>query len=248
MERLMPRYIWGQIAPRDKRVHRGSGYQFYRIVPLDVMLVETPLGLRELTHERVEEAIGDFWRCVDELVEENVDHIVLSGVPPSSQLGRARVRELLRQMEQRTGIPGDAPLEAVIAAMNRLGLRRIAVASRWAPELNARVTQYLEDGGLEVAGITARGQWIDDASGMSFKEGLQTAMDVGREAALLDPSAEAILVAGGAAMALHTVPALEEEFGKPVFTSLNAEVWNGLIRPGIIDPVRGWGTLLATPP
>src|SRR5439155_9798204 len=100
MELLKPRYIWGQIAPRDKRVHRGSGYQFYRVVPLDVMLVETPLGLQELTEERVDEAVdAHFWQAVDELVEEHVDHIVLSGVPPSSQLGRARVREMLRQME-----------------------------------------------------------------------------------------------------------------------------------------------------
>jgi len=248
MERLKPRYIWGQIAPRDKRVHRGPGYQFYRIVPLDVMLVETPLGLHELTKDRVDEAVlAHFWQCVDELVEEHVDHIVLSGVPPSAQLGRAGVRDLLSQMEQRTGTPGDAPIEAVIAAMARLGLRRIAVASRWAPELNARVTQYLEEGGLEVAGITARGQWINDASGMSFDEGLRLAMEVGREAAQLYPNADAILVAGGAAMAIHTIPALEEEFGKPVLTSLNAEVWNGLIRPGIIDPVQGWGTLLAAP-
>lgn len=248
MERLLPRYKWGHIEPRNKRIHRGSAYQFYRIVPLDVLLVETPLGLQELTQERVEEAIGDFWRCVDELASENVDHIVLSGVPPSSQLGRARVRDLLRQMEERTGISGDAPLEAVIAAMNRLGLHSIAVASRWAPELNARVTQYLEEGGIEVVGITERGQWINDATGMSFEEGLRIALEVGREAGQMAPSADAILVAGGAAMALHTIPALEEEFHKPVFTSLNAEVWNGLIRPGIIDPVHNWGTLLATPP
>lgn len=233
--------------PRDKRVQRGPGYQFYRIVPVDVMLVSTPLGIRDITQERVEEAIPNFWGCVDELAQENVDHIVLSGAPISAQLGRARVRGLLGEMERRTGIPGDAPFEAVIAAMNHLGLRKLAVASRWAPELNERVTRYLEDGGIEVAGITARGQWIDEASAMSLEEGLQAAMDVGREAAQLDPRADAILIAGGAAMALHVIPALEEEFARPVFTNLSAEVWSGLVRPRIIDPVRGWGTLLATP-
>ncbi|HEY3118796.1 MAG TPA: hypothetical protein VGK54_18800, partial [Chloroflexota bacterium] len=56
--------------------------------------------------------------------------------------------------------------------------------------------------------------------------------------------AEAVWVAGGAAMALHTVPAIEEEFGKPTFTNLSAEVWNGLVRPGVIEPIAGWGTLL----
>jgi maleate cis-trans isomerase len=246
MERMIPRYIWAEIRPRDNRVERGPGYQFYRMAPLDVMWVDTPLGITEYTEEAVEEAIARFWVCVDELAREQVDHIVLGGAPVSAQLGRTRVRELLSAMHEKTGIPGDAPIEAVISAMNRLGLSRIAVASRWADALNARVQAYLEEGGLEVVGITTRGQWANDASAMSFREGLQVAVDVGREAARLDPRVEAVWVAGGAAMALHVVPMVEEEFGKPVFTNMSAEVWNGLVRPGVIPPVQGWGTLLAT--
>jgi len=46
-------------------------------------------------------------------------------------------------------------------------------------------------------------------------------------------------------MSLHVIPALEEEFGKPAFTNMSAEVWNDLVRPGIIAPVQGWGRLLA---
>jgi len=247
VERLIPRYRWGDIAPRESRVQRGPGYQFYRIVPLDVMLVSVGLGIRDYTQDRVEEAIGNFWNCVDLLAREKVDHIILGGAPVSAQLGRARVQGLLHDMEEKTGIPGDAPIEAVIGAMKHLGLRKIAVGSRWADELNGRLAQYLKEGGLEVVGVTARGQWAAEAFAMSFEEGLQAALEVGREAAQLDPSVEAIWVAGGAAMALHAIPALEAEFGKPVFTNLSAEVWSGLVRPGVIDPVQGWGALLASP-
>ena len=246
MERMIPRFRFGEIAPRENRVQRGPGYQFYRIAPLDVMLITTPLGILDYTEERVEEAIARFWTCVEELTREHVDHIVLGGAPVSAQLGRARVQGLLSEMQERTGIPGDAPIEAVIAAMRRLGLRRIGVASRWAEELNRRVAQYLLDGGLEVVGVTSRGQWASDASAMSFEDGLRVAVEVGREAAQLDSGVDAVWVAGGAAMALHAVPVLEEEFGKPVFTNLSAEVWNGLVRTKIIDPVQGWGTLLST--
>ena len=247
MERLIPRYKWGDIAPRGGSVQRGPGYQFYRIVPMDVMLVSTALGIRDYTQERVDEAIVNFWDRVDLLAREEVNHIILGGAPVSAQLGRARVQSLLGDMEAKTGIPGDGPIEAVIAAMQRLGLRRIAVGSRWADELNARVREYLEEGGLEVVGITERGQWAEQAFAMSFRDGLQTALDVGREAMQLDPGVEAVWVAGGAAMALHAIPALEAEFGKPVFTNLSAEVWHGLVHTHVIDPVRDWGTLLATP-
>ena len=48
-----------------------------------------------------------------------------------------------------------------------------------------------------------------------------------------------------AAMSLHVIPAIEEEFDKPAFTNMSAEVWNDLVRPKIIPPVQGWGRLLA---
>jgi maleate cis-trans isomerase len=80
---------------------------------------------------------------------------------------------------------------------------------------------------------------------MSLEEGLNIALEVGREAAQSTPQAQAIAVSGGAAMSLHVIPALEEEFGKPAFTNLSAEVWNDLVRPGIIPPIKGWGRLLA---
>jgi arylmalonate decarboxylase len=243
----VPRYIWGDISPRESKVHRGPAYQFYRIVPVDVMLVVAPLGIADYTQERVDEAIASFWDRVDALAAEKVDHLILGGAPVSAQLGRQRVQRLLGEAEDKTGIPGDAPIEAVIAAMKHLGLRRIAVGSRWADELNQRVKAYLEEGGIEVVGITARGQWASEAFAMSFEQGLQTAIDVGREAAQLDPSVDAVWVAGGAAMALHAIPALEEEFHKPVFTNLSAEVWHGLVHTEVIDPVADWGTLLASP-
>jgi maleate cis-trans isomerase len=246
MQSLVPRFTWGSMSARDHRVSRGGGYQFYRIVPLDVMQVSVVLGIDEYSADSVDNAITSFWDCADLLAREHVDRIILGGAPVSAQLGRSRVLGLLHELEQRTGITGDAPIEAVIAAMQHLGLHRIAVGSRWAPELNARVAAYLKEGGLEVMGVTARGQWAAQAAAMSFEEGLQAALEVGREAAMLDPRVEAVWVAGGAAMALHVVPALEAEFGIPAFTNLTAEVWHGLVSPGVINPVQDWGTLLAS--
>jgi maleate cis-trans isomerase len=152
---------------------------------------------------------------------------------------------LLRQTKEKTGVPADAPLEALIAAMNHLGLKTLTIGSRWADAVNEAMTRYLEAGGIKVVGITKRNQWAADAFAMSLEEGLKIALEVGREAARLAPEADAIAVPGGAAMALHVIPALEEEFGKPAFTNMSVEVWNDLVQPGIIPPVQGWGCLLA---
>ena len=244
--KLLPRFRYGVIHPRSHEdLDRGPGYQFYRLVPLEVMELATSLGLENYTPEGVEKALGNYWNCVDMLAKEKAQVIIFGGAPVSAVATRPRVVELLRATKEKTGIPADAPLEALIAAMKHLGLKKLAVGSRWADKVNDAIIRYLADGGIEVVGITKRNQWAADAAAMSFEEGLNTALDVGREAGKLAPEAQAIAVPGGAAMALHVIPALEEEFGKPAFTNMSVEVWNDLVRPGIILPVQGWGCLLA---
>ncbi|MBM2803970.1 MAG: hypothetical protein HW419_1863 [Deltaproteobacteria bacterium] len=246
LQRLLPRFRYGLINPRAPgKVQRGLSYQFYRIVPPDVMEVATGLGLDDYAPEAVEKAIGNYWDCVHALVQEKVDVIVLGGVPISVRLGRRRLRELLAETKEKTGVPADAPLEALIAAMKHLGLKKVVIASRWGDNINEAIIRYLQDGAVEVVGMTKRNQNAVDAAAMTFEEGLQTSLDVGREAARMAPEAQAVFIPGAAAMSLHAIPAVEAEFGKPAFSNLSLEVWNNLIRPGVIAPVHGWGKLLA---
>jgi arylmalonate decarboxylase len=246
IQRLLPRFRYGLINPRAPgKVQRGLSYQFYRIVPPEVMEIAIGLGLDDYAPEAVERAVSKYWDCVHALLQEKVDVIVLGGVPISVRLGRPRLRELLAQTKAKTGIPTDAPLEALIAAMKHLGVKKVVIGSRWGDDVNEALIRYLQDGGVEVAGVTKRNQSAADAAAMSFEEGLQTALDVGREAARLAPEAEAVFIPGAAAMSLHAIPAVEEEFGKPAFTNLSLEVWHNLIRPAVIPPVHGWGKLLA---
>jgi maleate cis-trans isomerase len=246
IEKLLPRFRYGVIHPRaNEEFQRGPAYQLYRLVPLDVMEISTGLGLENYTPDGVEKAVGNYWKCVEVLAKEKADLIIFSGAPISGVLGRPRVVELLRQTKEKTGIPADAPLEALIAAMNHLGLKTLTIGSRWADAVNEAIIRYLEAGGIKVVGITKRNQWAAEAFAMSLEEGLKLALDVGREAAKRAPEADAVAVPGGAAMALHVIPALEEEFGKPTFTNMSVEVWKDLVHPGIIPPVQGWGCLLA---
>lgn len=242
---FIPRYRWGSIVPRPHKVETGPGYEFYRLIPLEVMEIKTVLGIAEYSAAAVETAMGRFWDCVELLQREHVDRIVLGGVPVSARLGRARVRELLDAAEQNTGTGFDAPLEAVIACMRHLGLTQLAVASRWSEDLNSAVASYLADGDIEVVASTERGQQADESAAMTLVEGLELALEVGREAGRNSPDAQAIFVAGGATLSLHVIPALEAEFAKPAFTNFSALVFTGLVGPGVIDPPRGWGRLLA---
>jgi len=243
---LIPRFRYGVIHPRaHEDVQRGPCYQLYRLVPNDFMEISTGLGLENYTKDGVEKAIGNYWTCVERLAQEKADLIIFSGAPISAMLTRPRVQELIAQTKERYGINVDAPLEALIAAMKHLGLKTLAIGSRWADPVNNAIIEYLKQGGIEVLGITKRNQWASDSFAMTLEQGLEMALEVGREAARSWPQADGISIPGGAAMALHVIPAIEDEFGKPAFTNMSAEIWYDLIRTGIIPPVQGWGKLLA---
>jgi len=246
--KLKPRFRYGAIHPRaHEDPKRNSSYQLYHVVPLDVIEISTGLGLEDYTVEKVEKAIKNYWPCVERLAKEKVDLIIFSGAPISATLGRPRVVELLRQTKEKTGIPADAPLEALIAALKHLGISKLSVGSRWADKVNDSIIRYLADASIEVVHITKRNQWAADAFGMTIEEGLKTALEVAREAgaAAAGAGAEGVFIPGGAAMSLHAIPAVEDDFHKPAFTNTSVEVWHDLIRPGIIPPVEGWGCLLA---
>ena len=126
VKKLMPRFRYGVIQPRaHEEVQRARSYQLYRLLPLDFIEISTGLGLENYTKEGVDKAIKNYWPCIDRLVKEKVDHIIFSGAPISAMLTRPKVRELLRETKERTGLSADAPLEALIAAMNHLGLTKL---------------------------------------------------------------------------------------------------------------------------
>jgi maleate cis-trans isomerase len=242
----MPIFRWGFIGPgRAGAVQVGPAYRFYRIVPTEVMMVTTGLvDLRDYTKEGVERAMKSYWECVDLLAKEGANVIVFGGAPISAQLGRQRVQEMLEETTKRTGIPASSTLESAVSAMEHLGIKRLAIGSRWAEEVNQGLRGYMADGGIEVVAMTSRGHWAADTAKFSFEERLQLALDVGREAATAGPTAEAVLIPGGN-LAEHAIVPIEEEYGMTVLTNYNTEVWHTLVHTGVIPPVQGWGKLLA---
>jgi hypothetical protein len=116
---FLPRFRYGMIQPRSHEGRqRGAGYQFYRLVPLDVMEFSSVLGIENYTLAAVEKALGNYWNCVNALASEKVDLIIIGGAPVSAALGRTRMLDLIKETKEKTGIAVDAPLEAMIAAMN----------------------------------------------------------------------------------------------------------------------------------
>ena len=168
-----PRFIAGTVMPAD--TDRLPHPQPQPLLPPDIRKVSSALNISDYTHDGVNEAIEKrYWTCVDELMQQGAQSITLAGFPIASQLGRRRVLELQEKTAAKTGVVADSHAEATLAALAHLGTKRITIASRWADELNKRLTAYLTESGIEVLAVTSANQWGKQAFAMSIEEGVKT--------------------------------------------------------------------------
>ena len=225
-----------------------DAYQFYRVAPEGMMLVTAGLDLPDYTLAGVERELPVFWERV-ELLAKKSDRISLSGVPVASAIGRRKMREVLAEAEQRSGLPCDTDLEAHIAALNHFGAKKIALVTRWPEAVNAALTRYLAEARIEVLVCRARSRTLAQNKLSSPAADHDLALELARDAMRAAPDAEALLMPGGLWFAIHAVPLLEAEFGKPVLLNILSTTWAALNSVRDQMPVRPdptWGKVLAS--
>jgi len=226
-----------------------DAYQFYRVAPEGMMLVTTGLDLTDYTLAAVERELPVLWQRFDLLANKKVDRISLSGVPVASALGRKKMREILAEGEVRTGIPCDTDLEAHIATLQHLGAKRIALATRWPEAVSAALTRYLADAGIEVIACRSRARSLAENKQSSAADDHLLALDLGGQVLREAPDAQALLMPGGLWFAIHAVPLLEAEHGRPVLLNILSTTWAALRAAGermLHRPDPRWGRVLAS--
>jgi maleate cis-trans isomerase len=244
---IAPWYQLGYIIPH--LYTDMDAYQFYRVAPEGMMLITTGLNLKEYSLAAVEEELPALWRAFDLLASKKCDRIALSGVPVASALGRAKMREILAEAEHRTGIPCDTDLEAHIATLHGLGATRIALATRWPDSVVSALTSYLRAAGIEVIAARSLARSLQQNKYSTAAGDHQLALDLGREVLRAAPDAQALLMPGGLWFAIHAVPMLEAEFGRPVLLNILSTTWAALAAAGDRmeqRPDARWGKVLAS--
>jgi len=247
MSIIAPWYQLGYVIPH--LYTDFDAYQFYRVAPEGMMLVTTGLDLKDYTLAAVEQELPTLWNRFGLLASKKVDRISLSGVPVASALGRKKMRDILTEGEARTGLKCDTDLEAHIATLQHLGASRIALATRWPETVTNALTRYLAEAEIQVLACRSRARSLQQNKEANPAADHELALELGREALQAAPQAQALLMPGGLWFAIHAVPMLEAEFGKPVLLNILSTTWAALHSAGkrmLHRPDARWGKVLAS--
>ena len=247
MSVVTPWYQLGYVIPH--LYTDMDAYQFYRVAPEGMMLITTGINLKDYTLAAVETELPALWQRFDLLASKKVDRLSLSGVPVASALGRKKMREILAEGASRTGLPCDTDLEAHIATLQHFGATKIALATRWPESVTTALTRYLAEAGIEVIAARARPRSLEQNKHSSAADDHLLALELGREVLREAPNAQALLMPGGLWHAIHAVPMLEAEFGKPVLLNILSTTWAALHAAGkrmLHRPDPRWGKVLAS--
>ena len=241
---LKPRLRIGYVTPHP--LNDTLQYEFSLMVPPGIMVMTAGLEIGDYAPDAVEDQLGVLDRRVDELMRRGAQRIVIAGVPVAISLGRDRVQRLLLKICERTGVPCDTNLEAIIAGAKHLGARRIASATRWHAAVNERLSVYLTQAGLELVGIASAGRTMAENASLDDETGMKLAADLGREALAGAPTADALMMPGSRWITLGAVRELEAEYDVPVLTGHSAGLWAALRDAGIREAAPNAGKLLAS--
>lgn len=151
-------------------------------------------------------------------------------------------KALIAKLKAQTGVPCATITDAISRAFKSLNARRIVIGSPYPEAIDAQERDFFTGAGFEV--VNSHGLGLSDPAEMCEVP----SPDIYRFArSIHDPRADAMLLSCGAFRAQYVVEALERDLGIPVITSITATLWAGLRLTGVMEPVTGYGRLLAEP-
>ncbi len=154
--------------------------------------------------------------------------------------GVAFDRDLAARIKRDTGAATVTAAGALVNALRAVGATRIGFASPYVPAINDMAIAFLASEGVTTVTRSEVEERLDnDGQGALTPERV---FELGRAADHAE--AEAVVLSCTDMRSVETVAALEQALGKPVITSNQAMMLQGMQLAGIDDAVPGYGALL----
>jgi arylmalonate decarboxylase len=234
--------VLGLIFPPAGRAAPEEGIAMYGD---QLRFVVTGLGVERMTPQSFDSALARIPAAAEQLAAAGADAIELTGTSLTFYQGEAFNQQLCETVKRASGLPATTMSNGVIDALRAVGARRVAVASAYNDEVNARLRAFLLEHGLEPLVITGLGiEAMSDIERVTQNDLIEFGARV-RDSA---PAADSLLVSCGGFRTLEIIAPLEARTGVPVISSMPHGLWAGARLAGLHGAVPGHGTLLSMSP
>jgi maleate cis-trans isomerase len=215
--------------------------ELHAMLPKGVVALITRLELRgsseaELSKmlDRLEEAAG--------LLADARPGLIGFHCTAVSTFAPERAGEIPARMTRATELPAVTTADAILAALEALGSKRILLVTPYIAAVHEREVAFLAAHGCSVVGSDMMG--INTNAEMAQIPPTEIAAQA-RRAAHAHPGADALFISCTAIRSAGLIAPLEAELGLPVMTSNQVMAWHALRCLGIKDARPGFGRLMA---
>ncbi len=215
--------------------------EFWKMAPEGVSIHTSRVRLVEVTPEALKLMAAEAARAAEELATAEVDVVVYGCTSGSLLDGIEWEERLRREIRERAGVEAITTAQAVVEALKALGVRRVAVATPYVDEINAKEKAFLERSGFTVVRIKGLGIVRNTDIGRQPPwVAYRLAKEVAREAG---PSVDGVFISCTNFRTIEVIEPLEAELQLPVVSSNTASMRLALRTLGIRDRL-GYGRLL----
>jgi maleate isomerase len=209
----------------------GVSLHFHRMVARG-----TP-GALDGQAERNRSMVEHLPESIEMLALVKPDIVVIAHTATSYDLGREAENALLARLAQASATKVTTAFASVAAALERLGVKRVALGAPYSAETTAKGKAHLEAHGFQVVSH-------DNLKGVTniYDETAERAYRLARS--VDTPEAEAVFLSGTGMPTVPVLEMLEQDLQKPVISSNSAMMWLALRACGVNQPVGGYGRLL----
>lgn len=216
--------------------------EFYQMAPKGVTTHTTRIALSEdpncFSVNDLSSLEVDVLQATKLIAQAPLEAIAFGCTSGSFANGAEYDKQLIKHMENIANIPCTTTATSVVHAMKALQVKKIAIATPYANDVNDLAHQYFTKSGLDITNITGLGITNDyTISNLDAHTVYQMAKDADTE------DAEAVFISCTGISAIHLIEALEADLKKPVITSNQATFWHALRLSQIGSNLKGYGQL-----
>lgn len=230
----------GLIIPSSNRMTEP---QFHRYAPAGVAIHVARVQMTGRHKKPIAELLDDVGRAASSLADARCNPIVFHCTGTAMAEGSEGEAALVRRVAEEGGATSISTAQAILEALNDLGLRRVVLFSPYPQAVNDHEREFLAEHGIEVVRDVALNVGSsDDYIRVPVTRWIELARDHARVAA------DGFFLSCTNTTQIEAIETIERETGKPAVNSNQATLWAALKRMpafGGVPHLPGLGRLFA---